>query len=123
MLGLFEKKDTPPTLAVTSLDPKDWKDDSKESAERNGLRHRLKMDDPAGNNVILRKYYPLRARLRKFDGVLGFQAGTVLKFARVKRTPQRFPIEVFFSGKTPAGASKTVCVNYDSDDVELLGLV
>lgn len=117
-LGLHQPDDA---IAVTSLDPKDWKEDPVEEATRNGIGHRLKDDDPQGNLALLRKYYPLRARLKRFDGVLGFQAGVVLRFARVKRTPQRFPIEVWFSGMTGTGATKTVRVNYDSQDVELIG--
>lgn len=122
MLGLFDRKEQPASsLAVTSLDARDWKEDAEEASARKTIQLRLKMHDPAGNTALLRKYYPLRVRLRKFDAVLGFQAGTVLKFARVKRTAERFPIEVFFSGKTATGAERTVTVSYDSTDAELLG--
>lgn len=116
-LGLNEPKRP---IAVTSLDPKDWKEDPAEAAARNGLGYRLKQDDPDGNAAILRGFYPLRAQLLKFDGVLGFQKGVVLKYARVKRTPERFPIEVFFSGPTGNGQHRMIKVNYDSEDVALL---
>lgn len=112
------------TLAATSLDPKDWKDDNVEEASRQGMHRQLreKAIDAEDIPVSLRRFYPLRARLSKYDVVLGFQAGTVLKYARVKRTPSRFPIEVFFSGKTATGVPRTQVISYNSDEVELLGV-
>jgi hypothetical protein len=107
-------------VAVTSLDPSTWKEPSGLFAELNGIRHQLKADDKEGNAVILRRYYPLRARLKTFDNVLGFQKGVILKFARVKHVPDRFPIEVFFAGPTGRGDTRMARISYDSSEIELL---
>ena len=65
-------------IAMTSRDPKDWVEDSKDEAERSGLLRSLSINNPEKNARILRTYYPLKARLKKQDAFLGFQPGTVL---------------------------------------------
>lgn len=107
-------------IATNSLNPKDWKDNPVEDAERNGLLHTLRADDPEGNAAVLRKYYPFKARLRTTDATLGFQPGTVLKYARVRLTPHRYPIEVYFAGRTTNGQQCVRKIGMDSTEVELL---
>lgn len=106
-------------LAVSSMDRSTWAEDPIEEAERNGLGRRLKLDDAPGNAAMLRGYYPLKAKLLNRDQVLGFQVGTILKYARVKKVPARFPIEVFFSGRDAKGDTVIRRINYDSNEVEL----
>ncbi len=106
-------------IAHTSRNPSDWVEDSKEEAERSGLLRSLS-DDPVKNAAVLRRYYPLKGRLRKQDQVLGFQPGTVLKYARVRLTPHRYPIEVYFTGRTADGSLCTRRIGFDSTEIEIL---
>lgn len=110
-------------IAQTSRDPKDWTEDSKEEAERSGLLRSLSLNDPEKNAKILRTYYPLKARLKKTEAMLGFQPGTVLKYARVRHTPHRYPIEVYFTGRTASGEVCNRRIGFDSTEVEIVPAV
>ena len=112
--------DRTPPLAVTSMNRQDWVEDPAEDAERNGLLHAMKRDDPEGNARLLRRYYPLKAKMLKSEDVLGFQPGTVLKYARVRRSPSRYPIEVYFTGKTASGSYTTRRIGFDSSEVQVI---
>lgn len=108
-------------LAVTSWDSEEWNEIPEDESARHGLTRTLDPKDPVKNAEILRKLFPLKARLRKTDHMIHMPEGTILKYARVRREPTRYPIEVFFTTKASSdGSVMTRKMSMDSSEVELL---
>lgn len=71
----------------TSYAPADWQEDGTEERLRAAINKETSPD-------LLRKLYPLGAKLIKSDSAYGYPPGYVFKHARTKDKLSLFPIEV-----------------------------
>ena len=100
----------------TSLNPADWHDTDREVEARRRLLQREREGIPSAE---LRQHYPFMARLVKRDVVLGMPVGFIFKYARTKKEPSTFPIEVY---RTPGEGGKDYGQTsvYAGNEVELV---
>src|SRR5262245_56425806 len=102
-------------LAVTSFADTMWVELASDEDLRDKLGTLLRKDNKEGNDQLLRQLFPLKARLIRESITLRMKKGDVLKYARVRRTPARYPIEVFFSARPDGrGALETRRIGMDS---------
>ena len=99
----------------TSYAPNDWNEDGTEARLRDALN---KESSPE----LVRKLYPLQAKLLQHDGTYGFQVGHVFKYARTKDKLSLYPIEIctVFEPQRTITFATTGIHHYNSAEAELV---
>ena len=99
----------------TSYTPTDWHEDDFESRLRSEL-------NKASAPGLVRKLYPLRAKLLSKDGAYGFPTGHIFQYARTKDKLSTFPIEMCVLHEPRNGGywNCTIIQHYKSVEVEIM---
>ena len=94
----------------TSLDPRDWKEDSADMAARS----RATLQTPTEE---LRRLFPLSGKFVGSPTLQYIPKDTLLKYVRTKMTPDKFPVIVLYQEQR-SGATR--CLSLRSEEIELL---
>lgn len=96
---------------LRTMDRKEWKDDPVEVRLRDGVNLN-------SNPSLVRRLYPLRAKLIRYCRVHQLEAGHTFEFVRPKHEPALYPLEALVTKNGQMYKS-----SYNSEEIELIPAV